>query len=527
MMDELSRWYENMTYQEAKDILREKLDNMKSNFIAAGYYMKYIRDHEQFREDGYESIWEFAEDNYGIKKSTASRWMAMNDKFSQGGNSPILAEEYRGFEKSQLQEMLYLDDKQMETVTPEMTVKEIREVRKPEELSAYGTKRRVYPEDSLLKTKGCEGGHDCFSCAQECAIRGENRYCRETPIGNPAPCYTVGGISFLRENVGEKCQFVNHALAKHDARGDAVPCCKECKDPCKYQCKEYLKKLETETVATSQQQEDTDTKEQRYSSCPPGQQDCRRQEWGSSEEQQAAGKKECAKCWDDYEKRTFKHAEPVATSQQKELDPEPDMNPPEEEAESEPEVIAEENIEVVDADEESPEELYEEVSEESDIELLREELDKAKKNLDLMLSCYTGNDIRVRKQKLIVGALEGTICDLDADDIPKPEQPELPALKNNSQRKEFLNKYQAWPVWFEVPEASEIYHRFDLPDGSSIVICEYHMWLDWKEKWGDESPDSTGTREYLLKPGYHYLQDCRSNMTDLVEHLKNVRKGAK
>lgn len=132
MMDELSRWYENLNYQEAKDILREKLDNMKMNFIAAGYYMKYIRDNELFREDGYESIWEFAEDNYGIKKSTASRWMAMNDKFSQGGNSPILADEYRGFEKSQLQEMLYLDDKQIETVTTDMTVKEIREVRKQE-----------------------------------------------------------------------------------------------------------------------------------------------------------------------------------------------------------------------------------------------------------------------------------------------------------------------------------------------------------------------------------------------------------
>ena len=132
-MDELSRWYENMTYQEAKDILREKLDYMKKNFIAAGYYMKYIRDHELFREDGYESIWEFAEDNYGIKKSTASRWMSMNDKFSQGGNSPVLAEEFRDFEKSQLQEMLYLDDKQIETVTPDMTVKEIREVRKPAE----------------------------------------------------------------------------------------------------------------------------------------------------------------------------------------------------------------------------------------------------------------------------------------------------------------------------------------------------------------------------------------------------------
>lgn len=45
MMDELSRWYENMTYQEAKNILREKMYNLKMNFIAAGYYLKYIRDH--------------------------------------------------------------------------------------------------------------------------------------------------------------------------------------------------------------------------------------------------------------------------------------------------------------------------------------------------------------------------------------------------------------------------------------------------------------------------------------------------
>ena len=55
MMNELSRWYESLTYEEAKNILREKMDVMKKNFIAAGYYMKYIRDNELFREDGYGS----------------------------------------------------------------------------------------------------------------------------------------------------------------------------------------------------------------------------------------------------------------------------------------------------------------------------------------------------------------------------------------------------------------------------------------------------------------------------------------
>lgn len=95
-MNELNEWYENITYEQAKNILQENMDTLKMSFIAAGYYLKYIRDHELYLEDGYQSIWEFAEENYGIKKSTASRWMAMNDRFSQGGNSPVLAEEYRG-----------------------------------------------------------------------------------------------------------------------------------------------------------------------------------------------------------------------------------------------------------------------------------------------------------------------------------------------------------------------------------------------------------------------------------------------
>ena len=163
-MNELYKWYEHVTYQEAKNILREKMDVMKKNFIAAGYYMKYIRDNELFREDGYESIWEFAEDNYGIRKSTASRWMAMNDKFSQGGNSPNLADEFKGFEKSQLQEMLYLDDKQIEEVTPDMTVKEIREVRKPEKKTSI--ERGCITGKSPYGNCVCCGKNDVECCAQ-------------------------------------------------------------------------------------------------------------------------------------------------------------------------------------------------------------------------------------------------------------------------------------------------------------------------------------------------------------------------
>ena len=470
MMDELSRWYENMTYDEAKRILREKLDYMKKNFIAAGYYMKYIRDNELFRQDGYESIWEFAEDNYGIRKSTASRWMAMNDKFSQGGNSPILSEEYRDFEKSQLQEMLYLDDKQMETVTPKMTVKEIREVRKPEE-PVRELRKPDETDREYLKAAARHlilSWHDWFLQDHMSRVQLVDKSPEE-----------------IKKKIGKNHRWWHFSTEKGVARINLFDDCVQIWDE-KNEC---IGDFDWFYLAAAIQSM-----------------------WNIVALENAQKLRQ----------------ESVATSQQEEPEPALDMNPPEEP--SEPEVVAEESVEVVDVAEEKPaEELYEETSDQSDIDLLREELDKAKNTLDLMLSCYSTYDIRVRKQKLLIGALAGMICDLDVV-IPEPVQPELtelPVLKNNDQRKEFLSRYQTWPIWFEVPEASEVYHRFDLPDGSSIVICEYHMWLGWKERYSDENPDSIGTREYLLRPGYHYLEDCKTNTTALVEHLKKVQKEGK
>lgn len=148
---ETGKWYEDVPYQECKSIIKERLTSMSRDFISVGYYLKYIRDKELYKEDGYASVWEFAEDNYGIKTSTASRWMAMNDKFSQGGNTPLLDDRYRDFGKSQLQEMLYLNDEQMEQAKPDMPAKAIRAIRKPD--------KKSFEECAAYKCNGC-----CDNC---------------------------------------------------------------------------------------------------------------------------------------------------------------------------------------------------------------------------------------------------------------------------------------------------------------------------------------------------------------------------
>lgn len=131
--DIVSNWWSDVTYEEAKANISGSIKSMARSFVAVGFYLKHIRDHEFYLEDGYQDIWEFAKETYGMSRSTASRWMAINDRFSVGGNSPNLADGYAVFGKSQLQEMLSLPEDKLQDVTPDMTVREIRELKEPAE----------------------------------------------------------------------------------------------------------------------------------------------------------------------------------------------------------------------------------------------------------------------------------------------------------------------------------------------------------------------------------------------------------
>lgn len=245
-MDEIKskEWWQDVSYANAKIILQASIREMTDSFVTAGCYLKLIRDTEGYKEDGYGTIWEFAEAEYGLQRTTASRWMAINDRFSKDGNSPELADQYKDFGKSQLQEMLYLTDDQTAEVTPDMTVKQIREIRRPEPqsepkvkpLSVLGYPRREYPPGSLIATAGC-GSNDCFSChLAGCEIRGEECYCVEAPCGNPFPCTVLEQTETLKQEIGYSCQFVNPDLAEIRADGMSIPCCRNCETPCAHEC---------------------------------------------------------------------------------------------------------------------------------------------------------------------------------------------------------------------------------------------------------------------------------------------------
>lgn len=126
-LDEWTQW---------KEDIRRKLAETAGNFVYIGYRLKQIRDSGMY--DGAADIFAFAEKEYGLGKSTVSRFIAINEKYSEGGNSLELKEEFRNFSSSKLSEMLTLPDSEIALITEKTTVREIRELKafnsqKPEE----------------------------------------------------------------------------------------------------------------------------------------------------------------------------------------------------------------------------------------------------------------------------------------------------------------------------------------------------------------------------------------------------------
>ena len=128
-------WYQmEIPLDEIGRYIHTDLKTAARSVISIGYWLMYVRDRNQFQEYGYSDINEYAARQFGFSRSTTKRYIDRCIRFSKGGNSPILDDRYRDFSKAQLQEMLGLDDEQLEQVTPNMTVRQIRAMKQPKEI---------------------------------------------------------------------------------------------------------------------------------------------------------------------------------------------------------------------------------------------------------------------------------------------------------------------------------------------------------------------------------------------------------
>jgi hypothetical protein len=360
-------WYESLNLEDTESFIKSNLVSAAQNVIAIGYYLKHIRDRQLYQEAGYESIWDYASDRFGLSKSTTSRYISRNDKFSKGGNSPVLDSRYQDFGKAQLQEMLSLNPEQLEQVTPDMTVAQIREMRKPKEVPYYPLEGQMEITEFLEP---------------------------EEPVQEPpeAP------VSF-QIDVSE------------------------------------LTPEEPEEIATSQQEE------------------------------------------------------------------------PEEEGEL------------------------------TDIELLREMLEKENGYLEEMIKVDKVEPLPqklLQKKKILVEALAGMLCDLEEPEPEEPEQPPLPLMRNNDQRKEWLRNYKSWGLWYEDEHIGCRYYKYDFDNGARLIAEVYDNYspfgkTDYESSYlhlvrGPE-PDEHPSGAYGRWSRHERYNRFPNSETELVEFLKSIQKG--
>lgn len=163
---------------------------------------------------------------------------------------------------------------------------------------------------------------------------------------------------------------------------------------------------------------------------------------------------------------------------------------------------------------------------------IREYLEEEEKTLRDYLECDGLPERMVLRQQLKVAGLR-ILRNLVRDVLETEEettQPELPRLKNNEERKEWLGNYQDWGLWYRDERLDVNYYKYDFKDGSRLVAAEYPM----REGYWNQEPSDEHFFHFLKKNKKKYasldetydekFRNETDSITSLVEFLKEIQK---
>lgn len=117
------------TYGEFKKELDTELQKTSESFVRIGYLLKVAMETDILKESGYFNVNDFAKQEYGLDPTQVSRFININNRFSENGNSPYLKEQYRGIGYAKLAIMLQLPDSINEEITPAFSKSEIQAIK--------------------------------------------------------------------------------------------------------------------------------------------------------------------------------------------------------------------------------------------------------------------------------------------------------------------------------------------------------------------------------------------------------------
>lgn len=118
------------TFSEWQQELDTELVKSAESFVKIGYLLKVARDTHILANTGYANVVEFAKARYGLDKTQVSRFIHINDRFSEGGNSAELQDRYKGMGYAKLTIMLQLPDEINEEISTDFSKSEIEDIKK-------------------------------------------------------------------------------------------------------------------------------------------------------------------------------------------------------------------------------------------------------------------------------------------------------------------------------------------------------------------------------------------------------------
>lgn len=138
----------------------------------------------------------------------------------------------------------------------------------------------------------------------------------------------------------------------------------------------------------------------------------------------------------------------------------------------------------------------------------------------------------IMQQQMVVAGLR--LLQNCVKSMKEPEQPPLPEMKNNDQRKEWLRNHKAWGLWYTDPHTKARYYKYDFDNGARLIAEEYDPEPKDENSWwvptescylhlvgGPEPERAGGVPKWTYHPKYNKFPNSE---TELIEFLKEIQK---
>lgn len=123
-------------FQRRSQVIRNEMLNIQNSFVTIGFQLHWIHRNNMFRVLNYKSIYEYAEKECNIKRTTCCNLICIIENYADrdenGEVIESIADCYRNYSASQLVAMLGMPEELKEQVSPDMSVRAINRLKKGE-----------------------------------------------------------------------------------------------------------------------------------------------------------------------------------------------------------------------------------------------------------------------------------------------------------------------------------------------------------------------------------------------------------